>query len=263
MSYAVVCAVALLASGLTLFSGFGLGTLLLPAFALFFPVEIAISATAVVHLANNLFKLFLVGRHARARVVLAFGLPALLGAVAGAVALTGLAGLPTLAEYTLRGRVFPVTTVKLVVGGLILVFALVELLHRPERTSSKPPRLLAGGLLAGFFGGLSGHQGALRSAFLIRTGLSKEAFIGTGVTCAVLVDLARLAVYGAEFLRDPLRGAGWEGHGWGLVLAATAAAFAGAFLGVRLMGRITLAAVRNLIGGLLVLLGLALAAGLI
>ncbi len=37
MAYFIVAAVALLASGLTLFSGFGLGTLLLPAFALFFP----------------------------------------------------------------------------------------------------------------------------------------------------------------------------------------------------------------------------------
>src|SRR5690606_23584171 len=36
MSYLVICTVALLASTLTFFSGFGLGKLLLPAFALFF-----------------------------------------------------------------------------------------------------------------------------------------------------------------------------------------------------------------------------------
>jgi hypothetical protein len=35
-------------SGLTLFSGFGLGTVLMPAFAVFFPVPTAIAATAVV-----------------------------------------------------------------------------------------------------------------------------------------------------------------------------------------------------------------------
>ena len=62
--YVVVCLVALLGSGLTLFSGFGLGTLLLPVFALFFPVEVAIAATAVVHFLNNLFKLSLLGRNA-------------------------------------------------------------------------------------------------------------------------------------------------------------------------------------------------------
>ena len=63
MSYVVVCGVALMVSGLTLFSGFGLGTLLMPTFALFFPVEVAVAATAVVHLANNVFKLFLVGQY--------------------------------------------------------------------------------------------------------------------------------------------------------------------------------------------------------
>ena len=45
MEYTLVAIVALVAAGLTLFSGFGLGTLLLPAFALFFPIEIAVSAT--------------------------------------------------------------------------------------------------------------------------------------------------------------------------------------------------------------------------
>jgi hypothetical protein len=51
MSYLIICVVAFAVSGLTLFSGFGLGTLLMPAFALFFPV--AVAATAVVHLANE------------------------------------------------------------------------------------------------------------------------------------------------------------------------------------------------------------------
>ena len=43
MSYLVVCGVAHVAAGLTLYSGFGLGTLLLPAFALFFPLEVAVA----------------------------------------------------------------------------------------------------------------------------------------------------------------------------------------------------------------------------
>ena len=67
MMYVIVCLVALGASFLTLFSGFGLSTLLMPAFALFFPLEAAIAMTAVVHLANNVFKLALVGRKLLAR----------------------------------------------------------------------------------------------------------------------------------------------------------------------------------------------------
>ena len=56
MEYTVIILVALFASALTLFSGFGLGTLLMPAFAFFFPIEIAVALTAVVHLLNNIFK---------------------------------------------------------------------------------------------------------------------------------------------------------------------------------------------------------------
>lgn len=53
-----------------------------------------------------------------------------------------------------------------------------------------------GGLLSGFFGGVSGNQGVLRSAFLIKSGLNKEEFIGTSVVSSVLVDVVRLTVYG-------------------------------------------------------------------
>ena len=95
MTYLVVCSVAFVASGLTLFSGFGLGTLLLPAFALCFPVEQAVALTAVVHFLNNLFKLALVGRHADRRAVLWFGVPAIgaaLVGLAGAAASSGQSG---------------------------------------------------------------------------------------------------------------------------------------------------------------------------
>ena len=78
---------AFLAAGLTMYSGFGLGTLLLPVFALFFPAEMAVVATAMVHGANNVFKVSLLGRFADREVVLKFGLPAIAAAILGALAL--------------------------------------------------------------------------------------------------------------------------------------------------------------------------------
>jgi uncharacterized protein len=52
MEYIVVCIASLVASGLTFFSGFGLGTILVPVFTLFFPIEIAIALTAIVIFLN-------------------------------------------------------------------------------------------------------------------------------------------------------------------------------------------------------------------
>ena len=261
MSYLLVCLVALLASGLTLFSGFGLGTLLLPAFALFFPVEIAVSATAVVHLINNLFKLLLVGSKADPGAVLALGVPAIPGAMAGAWVLTYLSELPELVRYDLFGRPASVTGVKLVVASLIAGFALLELTPAAGRLLTGSRYLVVGGLLMGFFGGLSGHQGGLRSAVLIRCGLSKEAFIGTGVACAVLVDISRLVVYGWAFLAIE---SGLDGRAHGpLIFAATVAALSGAWIGVRLMDRVSLTFVHRFVRVLLLALALGLGLGIV
>ena len=92
MDLLIVAATAFAASALTLYSGFGLGTILLPAFALFFPVETAVAATAIVHLLNNLFKGGLLGRRADWPTVLRFGLPAVPAALAGAWLLAWLGG---------------------------------------------------------------------------------------------------------------------------------------------------------------------------
>ncbi|MHC4126727.1 MAG: TSUP family transporter [Planctomycetota bacterium] len=263
MDYLVVCLSALVIALLTLFSGFGLGTLLMPVFAVFFPVEVAVAATAVVHLANNVFKLALVGRHADRAVVIRFGIPAVVAAFAGAAALGLIGGLPSIADYAWAGRRCEITALKLVIAVLIIVFALFDLLPALRRLSVDRKYLPLGGVLSGFFGGLSGHQGALRSAFLVKLGLSSQGFIGTGVTVAVMVDVARLVVYGAGYAMWGLASEAGDPRLPGLVAAATVSAFAGSFIAARLLHKVTIHLLQTLVGALLILMGLALAAGLI
>lgn len=248
---------------LTFFTGFGLGTLLMPAFAvLLHDIPAAVAATAVVHLANNLLKLGLVGRHADRGVVLRFGVTAALFSFAGALALIGLAHVPELARYTWGRQVFVVAPAKLLIAVLMLGFALFELLPAFQHLAFSPRLLPLGGALSGFFGGLSGHQGPLRAAFLMRCGLDKAAFIGTGAVCAVIVDAARLLVYGATV---------WIAHtqavvassSTSLVLAGIFGAFAGTLLGNRVLHKVTWGALRVIVGVLLVVMAFALGAGLI
>ena len=54
---------AFLSASLTLMTGFGLGTILTPVFLIFYDVKIAILIVAVVHLANNLLKIFLFSKN--------------------------------------------------------------------------------------------------------------------------------------------------------------------------------------------------------
>ncbi|MCP4469464.1 MAG: sulfite exporter TauE/SafE family protein [Gammaproteobacteria bacterium] len=261
MDYTIVCLAALIVSALTLFSGFGLGTLLMPVFAIFFPVPIAIAATAAVHLANNLFKIVLVGKRADFGIVLRFGVPAMATAFVGASLLGMFASMPVIASYSIGEAVHDLTAVKLVIGVLIITFALFDLIPRLDEISFDKRYLVLGGALSGFFGGLSGNQGALRSAFLLKTGLSKEVFIGTGVVCAVITDCARLSVYGVAFYHS------WSGELdsgiGGLVIAASLAAFLGAFIGSRLIKKITMRVIRLIVGVMMLGLGLGIATGLI
>ena len=106
MDYFIICLTAFLGSGLTLFSGFGLGTLLVPVFGIFFPIEIAISLTAIVHFLNTIFKLILLGKSADKKVVFNFGVPAVIAAFFGAYALYLISDLPSVADYTIQNKTF-------------------------------------------------------------------------------------------------------------------------------------------------------------
>lgn len=257
MEYVIICLVAFAGSWLTLFSGFGLGTILLPVFGLFFPVEVAIALTAIVHFLNNIFKLLLLGRHADKGVLLRFGLPSIVAALLGAWLLTRLTGMEPLYSYTLNGKELSVTPVKLVIAVVLALFALFDIIPRFSKMEFSARWLPLGGVLSGFFGGLSGMQGALRSAFLVRAGLTKEAFIATGVAIACMIDITRLSVYSKQII---------SAHptlNYSLVLAATLAAFAGAFLGAKLLKKVTIEAVHIVVAVMLLVYSVLLGMGVL
>ena len=126
--YVAIALISLLASLLTFFSGFGLGTLLLPVFALFFNLETAIALTAIVHFLNNVFKFFLVYKKINVQLVLKFGIPSLLFAFLGAWLLKQFSFSEPLFTYTIYGHVFSITIIGITIGVLMLVFSLWEII---------------------------------------------------------------------------------------------------------------------------------------
>jgi len=204
-----ICLAAFVTAILTFFSGFGLGTILTPVFMIFFPVDLAIALTGVVHFFNNIFKLVLVGKNADRKVLIRFGIPAVIAAVAGAWLLLNITDLEPLFTYRIGERNF------------------------------------------------EGNQGALRSAFLIKAGLSKEAFIGTAVVVSTFVDFTRLSVYATRFTSAGLM------DNWVLVTCATLSAVAGAYLGNKLLKKVTLRFLQVLVAIMLIVISIALGIGLI
>jgi uncharacterized protein len=257
MAYLVISLAAVLASGLTFFSGFGLGTLLLPAFALFVPVDQAIAMTAVVHLVNSLVKVALVGRQADRGTILRFGLPAIAAALVGAWLLGKLSAAEPLVAYQVFGRTFEVLPVKLAIGILLAAFAAVEVLPGFQGLAFPARWMPLGGILSGFCGGLSGMQGALRAVFLARAGLTAESFVATSAVIACLVDISRLGVYAGKVATV------WSRLDWPLVATAVAAAVAGAVVGKRFLAGVTMDTVQRIVAGLLVFVAVGLVSGLL
>ena len=253
----IIGVVAFLGSLLTLFSGFGLGTLLTPVFGLFFPIHVAIALTGIVHLLNNLFKLALLGKQAHRETVLKFGIPSIVGGLAGAWLLTQLTHTAPWITWQWGERLCSITPLKLVIALLMLVFTFMELVPALKNLQFARKYLTLGGIVSGFFGGLSGNQGALRSAFLINAGLDKAAYIATGVVIACMVDLTRLPLYLSRFAATDL------GAQWRLLLFATLCAFAGAWVGNRYLKKVTFTTVQYITAGLMIVFALLLGLGIL
>lgn len=251
----LIATLALGASLLTFFTGFGLGTLLMPAFALFMPVGEAVALTAAVHLVNGALKLALTARRVQWGIVLSFGLPAIAGSALGAWLLLRTAEARPWFQYSLGGHDHFVTPVKLLVGSLLVVFGLAEFVPRLKSLTFGPRWLAFGGALSGFFGGLAGMQGALRSAFLVRAGLAKEQFIATGAALAVLIDTTRLGVY-ADALREAV-------PDYSMLATGVCAAASGAVLGNLLLEKVSLRVVERTVAGMLFVAAVGLIGGFI
>ena len=257
MEIIVISIIAFLVAILTFFSGFGLGTILTPVFMFFFPVELSIALTGVVHFFNNIFKIILVGRNANREVLLKFGVPAVIAALIGSTILINIAHAPPLFSYLLRGSLIEVSMVKFIISLLLIIFASMDLIPYFRDLTFDKNKLPLGGIMSGFFGGLSGNQGALRSAFLIKAGLSKEAFIGTAVVVSTFVDFTRLSVYATRFTQAGLI------DNMNIVLCATLAGIAGSFIGNKLLKKVTLKRLQSFVAVMLILIALGFGAGLI
>lgn len=261
IEYLIICITSFLISLITLFSGFGLGTVLMPVFALFFPLPVAIASVAAIHLANNLFKAILVGKHAKTSVVIRFGIPAALTAGLGAYLLSLFSNWPPLFLYHFYGLEFKASVIGILVGSLVMLSSIFELVPRFSRLSFDQAYISLGGAISGFFGGLSGNQGILRSAFLIKSNLSKEEFIGTGVLCSIIVDVTRILVYGWAVYTQKFTEV-FSQNMIGIVIAASITAFLGSYVGSKLTHKITFRMLQILVGSMLLILGFAIMVGI-
>lgn len=177
--YTLLIFVTLGTSVVTLFTGFGVGTIMMPVMALFFDVKVAIFLAAIVHFFNNMSRLVLYRSELNWKIIQRFGVVSIIGAFIGSYIQIYLDS----------------TWLKVGVGLFLTTYALLSLI--PNDLKFKLPSSVdfVGGFLSGLIGGLIGNQGAIRSLYLLNYGLEKKELIVSSALIAIVIDSTRIPVY--------------------------------------------------------------------
>lgn len=232
MMHLTAFVVALIAGGIAAMSGFGIGSLLTPLLAVHYGTKLAVAMVSIPHLAGTAARFIGLRKKVDRRVFLNFGILSAVGGLAGAL-LNARAGSPALAS------VFGCLLVFAAVSGLT---GFVDRMHFGRRTA------WVAGALSGFFGGLVGNQGGIRSAALLGFDIRKEALVGTATAIGLIVDGARMPVYLAIE-------SGRIFSAWPLLAVTIIGVLLGTLWGVRLLRRMEERMFRKLLFSLVLALG--------
>jgi len=236
----LIALAAVAAGAVAAVSGFGLGSILTPLLMLSFPTSSAVAIVAIPHAVATTVRWWRLRADVDRPTFRQFGIASAVGGLTGAVL-----------------QPFLGSTALTVVLALLLIMAGgSELLRRRVPLPPTPFWRLAGGILSGGFGGLVGNQGGIRAAALLGFRLPPRALVATATASALFVDAARVPIY-VVTSRAVLASTAE------LWLAASAGAVVGTFIGVPILGRIPEAIYRQLIGALLLILGISLFAAAI
>lgn len=229
--YFLLIVVTLATSVVTLFTGFGVGTIMMPIMALFFDVKVAIFLAAIVHLFNNISRLILYRAAINWKVIQRFGIVSIIGAFIGSYAQIYLDS----------------AWLKVVVGLFLTTFSLGSLIPNKIKIELPSGVDIVGGFLSGLVGGLIGNQGAIRSMYLLKYGLDKQELIVSSALIAVIIDSTRIPVYAYSNFR-------YLQENIVLLSLIVIAAILGTVIGSRLLPKVTYALFKKII--LIAVLGL-------
>ncbi|MBI2627037.1 MAG: sulfite exporter TauE/SafE family protein [Parcubacteria group bacterium] len=185
-------------------TGFGTSTLMIPVLVIFFPPVEAIFLVAIIHWFGNVWKVALFRKGFDFRLIALFGLIGLATSYFGAYISLG-------ANEQILLRILGA----FLAGYALFLIFLGKFSAEGGPASLGPPSggaspsagragwkvpagnmtALSGGALSGFFAGMFGIGGAIRSMFLLAFDLPKAVYIATAGAIGLLVDSTRIIAY--------------------------------------------------------------------
>ena len=233
----VTCA-GLFGGAIASIAGFGIGSLLTPAIAYATGTKLAVAVVSVPHAIGTSIRFWRFRRDVDWRIVRSFGVTSAAGGLTGALLNTW---------ATSRA-------LELVFGSLLILAGISQVTGMAKRWRLRGTLAWLGGALSGFFGGLVGNQGGIRTAAMLGFEVDKRQFVATTTAVALLIDLARVPVYVAVETAALVRM-------WPIIVFATIGVIAGTFFGEKLLARVPEQKFRAVVGVLLLALGVSFLLG--
>lgn len=227
-----IALLTLIASAVGTITGFGTSTILIPVLLFFLPHVEVIFLVAIIHWFGNVWKVLLFREGLNLRLFILFGLIGLITSYIGAYIILG-----SNKQIFLR-----------VLGIFLIIYAFFLIFKSNFKIPAVNAAALSGGALSGFFAGMFGIGGAIRSMFLLAFNLPKEVYIATAGAIGLLVDSTRIITYfvGGVMLPEVL----WYG-----LLLFIPISFLGAQIAKRIVDKIPQHKFRTVIAVFLLLAG--------
>lgn len=230
-----IALLTLIAATIGTITGFGTSTIMIPVLVIFFPPVEAILLVAIIHWFGNVWKIALFRRGFNLRLIALFGLSGLVTSYFGAFASLG-----SNEQILLR-----------LLGVFLAGYAVFLIFQSKFKIRTGNATALSGGVLSGFFAGMFGIGGAIRSMFLSAFDLPKEVYIATAGAIGIMVDSTRIITYiaGGAILPTELR--------WGLLLFIPVS-FLGAQIAKKIVDKIPQNKFRAVVAVFLLVIGIIL-----
>ena len=160
-------------------AGFGIGSFLIPLVSVRTGTKVAIAVVSVPHFLGTSVRFWLLKSKINRKILFRFGLLSAAGGLTGAL----------LHSFFVNNLLQIIFAIMLILAGIVGVLQVSKRLRFGKKGAA------IAGLASGFFGGLVGEQGGIRSVALLNFDVEKEAFIATATATGLIVDAVRMPVY--------------------------------------------------------------------
>jgi uncharacterized membrane protein YfcA len=175
----LVTVLNIVASVLSGFTGFGMSSIVTPFLVDFFPAAETFMFTGLMHTIGSLWIILLFRRNLNVRLLLAFGIPGVIGSFLGSQISLALP------------RLLLIRSMGIFLVAYVILVRWYARYHFPAEMKFA----ILGGSLAGFFAGVFGFSGAIRALFLSSFALPKEEYILTSHLLELGIDVTRAGSY--------------------------------------------------------------------